>query len=471
MDAASALPFLGPWDGPVTIAGSTGMIRIGVRPEVGESPEDGLGLSATFDFDPGGGWGLPIPEVDVVDGELQLRDSATAIDLRLKDGSLVGEIRTAYFGDAPLELRRGHPASLPYLTARATPTALQLAAPEDLSDGWAVTTAADAGLDETKLQSVITSIIEGRQPYVDDVLITVEGKLAVEEYFFGRGPEHTHCVQSATKSITSLVFGTLVDRGEVKDLDDPAWKYLPGRAGRRWVDEQYDVSLHEVLSMTVGLDWNEVVPIDDPRNDAARMNEADDWVGYVLDKPLRKQRDPKVFEYQSGTTLLLGELIRAITGQTVDDLARERLFAPLQIGEHAWAKHADGTVHTGGGLWIRPRDFAKLGQLVLDEGRWAGEQVLSEDWVRLSTSEQSNGQGTGYGYHWFRPPLPGANGSLEVVCAMGFGGQILMVLRDFGAVVVTNAHDWASSGGFPLLHLQHLIPALPDRKSAPPNGR
>ena len=71
---------------------------------------------------------------------------------------------------------------------------------------------------------------------------------------------------------------------------------------------------------------------------------------------------------------MLGEVVRKASGQAADEFAREHLFAPLGITKYRWGKLADGTVHTGGGLWLRPRDMAKLGQLMLDGGRWRGDR-------------------------------------------------------------------------------------------------
>jgi len=140
------------------------------------------------------------------------------------------------------------------------------------------------------------------------------------------------------------------------------------------------------------------IPYTDLRNDAVRMNQSRDPVRFVLEKSVATEPGRR-FLYDSGVSIVLGEVVRKASGQAADEFAREHLFAPLGITEYRWGKLPDGTVHTGGGLWLRPRDMAKLGQLMLDGGRWRGNQIVGEAWVRDSVKQQAPYRG--YGYRWW----------------------------------------------------------------------
>ena len=113
------------------------------------------------------------------------------------------------------------------------------------------------------------------------------------------------------------------------------------------------------------------------------------------------------------------------------------------IGIHhfRWVCRPDGTCHTGGGLSLRPRDLAKLGQIVLNGGTWRGKRLVSEAWIRESTAIHSRTEAIAYGYQWW---LPGATPSAGVplIMATGYGGQFLLILPRHDLVLVSTAKDY-----------------------------
>ncbi len=367
-------------------------------------------------------------------------------------------------GSREVQFLREHPAAVCYRTPIVSPdgvptSAWSYRAPMDAGDGWPTGTLRDP----SGLAPLGDAIVSGTYPHVDAVLLARDGQIVVDEYFHGYGPKALHTFQSVTKGVTSVLFGILVDRGYVKNLDDPVWKYLSHREGHRWIDERYDATLHDLLSMTVGLEWNEDVHYTDPRNDNTRMNASGDSVGYTLDRPRRPDWERGRYEYQSGLAILLGAVIHAASGSYVDEFATEHLFAPLGIDEFRWLKDPDGTRHTGGGLFMRPRDMLKVGQLLLDDGTWDGRRIVSEDWIRRSTTVQSHGNADEHGYQWWLGRFSNADREVRSVTHGGYGGQYLHVFRDERAVVVLNAHDYFGDGSGPLIVQDHLLPLLLDR--------
>ncbi|MDX1383047.1 MAG: serine hydrolase, partial [Thermoanaerobaculia bacterium] len=333
-----------------------------------------------------------------------------------------------------------------------------------LDDGWPTATAAEAGLDEGPLVALMQAVLAGDYPQVHSILVARGGRLAVEEYFYGYGRERLHTLQSCTKSVTSLLFGIALEEGLLKDLDAPVHGFFPGYAGRRWVDAAYDISLRHALTMSASLAWNESLPYTDPRNDNTAMNASADWIGYVLDRE-RAGAPGQKFAYTSGLSILLGGVLRQATGRYADEYAAETLFPALGIDSYRWFAAPDGTRHTGGGLSLRPRDFLKIGQLVLDGGAWNGRQVVPAAWIAESTSRQTGEGDTPYGYQWWLGSFDAGGEAVEAIQALGYGGQILSIFPSLDLVVAFTAGDYAGDGARPRERLERYI--LPAASSSP----
>ena len=189
-----------------------------------------------------------------------------------------------------------------------------------------------------------------------------------------------HDVRSVTKSVVSLLIGIALDRGLIAGVDQPALAYLPDYAALR-TDDNQRILLRHLLTMTSGLRWNEDLPYDDPKNSLRLMNEAADPYRYVLEQKLVHEPG-KWWEYNSGNTMLLGAVLRHATGKELPDFAREALFEPLGITEVEWIDVPPAHQPAAwGGLRLRPRDMAKIGQLVLNGGTWKGRRIVSADWI------------------------------------------------------------------------------------------
>ncbi|MGW6456040.1 serine hydrolase domain-containing protein [Streptomyces sp. NPDC055078] len=420
-------PFLGSWTGPApdTVGGP---VRITVR-ATGASgpPEVVLGFEAL-------GAPTPLTGVGIEGGRLTGGMGPTRLAVERTGHTLTGSLTSAVLPDLDFELRRGHPRDGVFSSPLRTP---------DSGGGPDRPPTGTAG-------ALVEAVEDGRLPWVNSLHLIEGGEPVLEEYFYGRGPENLQSLQSVTKSITALLLGTLVAEGAIA-IDDPVHRHLRHRKGTRWVDEAYGITVHELLSMSAGLEWDEVnTPYFDPANDATRMNGAPDWIEYVLDKPLTSRYRPGDFSYQSGLSLLMGEVIRAVTGQPVPEAARQRLFEPLGIDRFHWMTMPDGTCHTGGGLWLRPRDFAKFGRLVLAGGVWEGRRILPADWIDRCTTEQSAPSAPhplvprmgAYGYQWWLLDTPVGGRTVRSASALGHGGQIMHILPESGTVVVATAHDW-----------------------------
>jgi CubicO group peptidase (beta-lactamase class C family) len=205
--------------------------------------------------------------------------------------------------------------------------------------------------------------------------------------------------------------------------------------------------------MSSGIPWDESYSFNDARNDLGNMLLfSPDPIRFVLEKPLNS-KPGEIFQYNSGTTNLLGEIVHRKTGTLLADYARDNLFDPLGITSFEWLsfpKSPEMAVASSL-LYLKPRDMAKIGQLYLQQGNWNGRQIVSTQWVQESTAIQSRPgwdfgpafKNTGYGYQWWRGKF--ANGDTDTIFAAGWGGQFIFIMPDIKTVIVTTGGNYADS--------------------------
>jgi len=270
-----------------------------------------------------------------------------------------------------------------------------------------------------------------------------------------------HTMQSVSKTITSVIYGVAITQGDFKaSLDTPVLKFFDASKVKNVDDRKRRMRLKHVLTMTTGLNWNEELPYDDPRNDSSLMEATDDWVQYSIDKPMAEEPG-KVFNYNSGATELLAYIFQKETGQDIDRYGEKYLFAPLGI-KHHWKRNYLGVVDTEGGLYLNGEDLAKIGYLYLHNGNWNGKQIVSTDWVRESLSPYIDvggarlGSEFKYGFKWWLYPLNGD----YVWMARGFGGQRLMVFPQQNLIAVFTGWEILKAPAPTKDLIDHLLPAV-----------
>jgi CubicO group peptidase (beta-lactamase class C family) len=254
-----------------------------------------------------------------------------------------------------------------------------------------------------------------------------------------------HSMQSVSKTVSSVIIGIAKTRGDFKaGLDTPVLKYFDEAKVKNLDERKRRMTLRHVLTMTAGLAWTEDVPYDDPRSDSSLMEATDDWVQYVIDKPMAAEPG-KVFDYSSGVSELLAHIFLKETGQDIDSYGEKYLFKPLEI-EHFWKKTPMGVVDTEGGLYLRGEDLAKIGYLYLHDGAWDGKQIVSKEWVKESVTPFIKAEEDyQYGFKWWLMPLK--NSQQYVWMERGFGGQELLVFPENQMIVVFTGWDISGSAG------------------------
>jgi CubicO group peptidase (beta-lactamase class C family) len=169
------------------------------------------------------------------------------------------------------------------------------------------------------------------------------------------------------------------------------------------------------------------------------MIDAPDQCRYVLEQPIA--RPPGVaYVYNGGLTALLAAILQKTSRRPVDAFARELLFDPLGIPDVKWIRYENGTPNAVSGLRMRPRDLAKIGQVVLDRGIWNGRTIVSRAWLEESTSPYVNGEGLFfYGFQWWLGRSLVRRREIKWVSAVGYGGQRMFIVPELDLVVVVMA--------------------------------
>jgi CubicO group peptidase (beta-lactamase class C family) len=325
--------------------------------------------------------------------------------------------------------------------------------PAARDDGWPVASVnADTLIDRGALCGMADRLAAS-DANIHAVLVARSGKLVFERYFkgsdqvpglYGHRVENVafdadtlHYLKSASKSVASLAVGIAIDRGLIKSVNEPLFSYFPELSDLR-SPEKDRIQLVHALTMSMGLQWVEATPSTGENNDESRMHMAPDMCRYVLGLPVTAPAGQEFF-YNTGALALITAIMHKATGRPLDEFARETLFEPLGITVMEWDRYK-GEPDLGGGLRLRPRDMAKIGQLVLAGGRWNDRQIVSKGWIETSTAEKLKATDhQTYGYLWWlgRSRL---NGHLvHWIGALGRGGQFIRIVPELDLVVAVTA--------------------------------
>ncbi len=300
------------------------------------------------------------------------------------------------------------------------------------AESWTTASLADLGFDPTLDDTIIASLPDF--PAVTSVCVVRSGQLGFEHYVNGYEAGTVIDIRSVTKSVTSTLVGIALERGDLDSIDHTVGELIPDRIPDDADPQAAEITMRSFLSMTSGLWW-------DNHDDWPMLLAADNWVENTLRQPIVAPQG-EVFLYNTGGSHLIGVMLAAVIGRPLEDYAEEHLFGPLGIVRGDWMRSPQGEVNGGSGLELLPVDMAKVGQLLLQGGRWDDAQVLTGDYATAATTWQSPGEsvtggsiGVPYGFQWWITDDTG----YDAFFALGFGGQYVYVVPDLELVVVVAA--------------------------------
>jgi CubicO group peptidase (beta-lactamase class C family) len=307
--------------------------------------------------------------------------------------------------------------------------------------------------------SAVLSFVQAADSGVDamhSVMIARHGRVVAEGWWGPYDASTPHMLYSLSKSFTSTAVGLAIAEGKLT-LDDPVLKFFPDDAPPQPSANLRAMRVRDLLRMSTG---HQSEPSLMSNSDTALPGST--WVKRFLAHPVPFKPGTH-FLYNSPSTYMLSAIVQKVTGMTVLDYLRPRLFEPLGIEHPTWVSSPQGVSAGAYGLMVRTEDVARLGQLYLQKGMWQGRQLVPAAWVAQATAFQtSNGSSPtsdwdqGYGYQFWRSRHQTYRGD-------GAFGQYMMVMPEQDAVVVITSGVRNMQAVMDLVW-DKLLPAMSSRR-------
>ncbi|NSZ87686.1 serine hydrolase, partial [Agrobacterium tumefaciens] len=389
--------------------------------------------------------------------------------IELDNRTLFREPRLGYFAQIIDRIRSsgdqstGKTKSAEHASSNRTKAARYSPAP---IDGWITSNPETQGL----ASDVIDDLVEfGRSVDMDSLSIVRHGYLVTDRYFHPFKSGIKHALNSATKSILGSLVGIAIEQRLIQSADDKLQEYLGDFPSAN--SDKKDITLRHLLDMKSGIDWSE--PLGPRRGiptTADEMRLADDWVDFILRRPM-SHRPGDHYNYNSGNSHLISAVITSVAGTSAWDFAQRYLFDPLRIIDTDWSSDPRGISDGGNGLFLHPLDVAKIGYLHLREGRWNSIKILPSGWTdRITENAKTVYRDRTYStFFWSVPSVGG-------YMANGYNRQIMLIVPKSDLVVVSTGKRPYPFADF-LAHIERLgmVPAKPmqsmsSRADGPPDN-
>lgn len=315
------------------------------------------------------------------------------------------------------------------------------------TNGWSTSFPEAQGIDSQELVDMLEYIDDQRSVF-DSLLLIRNGYLVLEVYWKPNDENTMHAQYSLTKTVVSTLVGIAYKDGYLQDVHQPVLDLFPNLVLDDIEENILSISVNDVLTMSAGMDWEGVTP--------------EEILAGVLN-----HEPGTYFEYGNSGPQLMLDAVQQMTGMDPLQFANERLFSPLGISSEniRWDLIGAGNYRDGagglGGLYLRPRDMAKIGYLYLNNGEWDGEEILPASWIAQAISPNTfeNFSGDdfptdGYGYFlWI-------NRGMGFYSGVGAGGQLIVVFPGKNMILVTTGDIRASRGFIHYSTLSNFIVPL-----------
>jgi CubicO group peptidase (beta-lactamase class C family) len=330
-------------------------------------------------------------------------------------------------------------------------------------------------LDEAILDELVNKIEDGDYGNIHSLIIIHNDSLALEEYFMEWNRHMLQFCASVTKSFTSAAIGIAIEEGYISGVEEKLLNFFPEYDDIENLDERKEsITLENVLTMTAGFTWDETAKPafniegnPNPENDLAKMSESDDWIKYVLDRPLSDNPGTR-WNYNSGGSHLLSGILQKGTNQSLEEFTGDNLFSALGITNWKWVdgigpSDPNGITTGGWGLTLHPVDMAMFGYLYLKKGVLNGNQIVPENWVNESTINHISF----YGYQWWVSPdvtnvYPEREG---MYYARGYFGQFIVIIPNSNMVIVSTAENETLKDQAAVFNMlfDYILPAVKEK--------
>jgi CubicO group peptidase (beta-lactamase class C family) len=332
--------------------------------------------------------------------------------------------------------------------------------PLDMHDGIAVGSIARSPLGAATADTIVRSILDGTYKDVHSVLLYHDGKLVLEEYFYGYNAHRSHQLRSATKSVVSALTGIAIDRRALSGVNQRVLSAMKYSSYENPDSRKAAITVGDFLSMSSGLDCDDHSSTSPGRETV--LDDSPDWVKATLDLPMINDPGTKGY-YCSGGVSVVGRVTENAVHMPLPEFAQKYLFGPLGIArtDGIWNYDLTNADKEYSQIHLRSRDMLKLGILFEQGGRWHGRRIISESWVSTSTAEHSHVDNVSYGYFWWRHMFnveaPGGAKQVVVIAAQGNGGQKIYLAPQYHLVAVFTGGGYNADSTPPNTIMEKMI--------------
>lgn len=328
-------------------------------------------------------------------------------------------------GKRTIQLTKLHDDELEGYLPRASTKKYEYKIPKSPDELIQTASLEEVGIDMS-LIGLMDQVHSKKFEHIHSIIITKNKKLVFEEYFHGYDREYLHDIRSAFKSIASITMGKAMMKNSELKVTNTILDYYP----------EYDIkdaqkkkiNIHHALTMSSGLQ-NE--------DEDKMQSENSDWVKYKLDHPIEHEPGDK-YQYSDGGINLLSGVMEVATNQYLPAFVQRELLTPMGISEFQMLTSPVGRGYLAGNFYLRPIDFTKFGLLMLNNGKWNGEQLIAKSWVEESTKPHikgSNPKNTDYGYLWKLLERKIGDKKVQTIEAWGNGGQFLIIIPELDMTI------------------------------------
>jgi CubicO group peptidase (beta-lactamase class C family) len=269
---------------------------------------------------------------------------------------------------------------------------------------------------------------------INSIIVSQHGQIVTEQYFGRMNATRGHNIKSASKSILSILVGIAIDQGYLDGVDQPIGEFFPNYFSSNPDPAKESITIEDLLTMRSGL-------ASTSRANYGRWVTSSNWIHYTLNRPLQGTPGEDRI-YSTGNTHLLAVILTRASGMNLLEFSNRYLFNPMDIHITGWDRDPQGYYFGGNNMAMRPRDMVKIGQLMMDVGKYNGEQLVSSEWI-IESVRPVTGRISGvenYGYLWFMR----MSGDYHMYYAFGNGGQYILILPELDSVIIVTTRNETS---------------------------
>lgn len=331
---------------------------------------------------------------------------------------------------------------------------------------------AHSAIGKPSFETMDQAVRQGDFQKITSVVVLRDGKLLHEAYYKGDA-QTLRNTRSVTKTITALLIGAAIDRGLIKNAQQPVMRWFSDYRPLAEPDPRKDrITIEDFLTMSSLLECDDENQFS--RGNEERMYLVENWAKFTMDLPIKgfapwltapsKSPYNRAWSYCTAGATTLGALLERASHKTMPQFAEEVLYKPLGIGLVEWQLTPTGFAQGGGGTSYRSRDLASLAELIRRGGDWNGKQVISRQWINAMTSPhaQINEERGNYGYFIWLPTYASGGRKYPVIGMFGSGGSKVVIVPELDLVAVVTAENFGNPKAHALaqqLIEEKIIPA------------